>query len=373
MPRRPRRDRKVRYAVVGLGHIAQKAVLPAFQHAGNSELAGFVSDDETKLRKLGRKYEVEATGSYADFERVLEDGRIDAVYIALPNDQHREYTERAAAVGVHVLCEKPLAVSARDCEAMIRATKRAGVKLMTAYRLHFEAANMTVVDILRSGRLGEPRIFNSTFTMDVQEGNIRLQRDHGGGTLYDIGIYCINAARYLFRAEPTEAVAVSANNGERRFREVDETTSAVLRFPGERLAAFTCSFGSADVASYRVVGTKGELRLDPAYEYAGELNLEMTIDGRKSRRTFAQRDQFAPELVHFSDCILRRRNPQPGGQEGLADVRIIEALLKSAARGGRPVKLKPFKVPGYPSLADEMRRPRVREPKAVKAKPPSKS
>ena len=359
--------RKVRYAVVGLGHIAQVAVLPAFKHASrNSELAALVSDDETKLRKVGDRYRVSGRYSYDDYEECLESG-IDAVYIALPNHLHREYTERAARKGVHVLCEKPMAVTARDGEAMIRACDRAGVKLMIAYRLHFEAANLAAVQAVKSREIGEPRIFNSTFTMQVEAGNIRVRPETGGGTLYDIGIYCINAARYLFRSEPEEVVAFSANNGERRFRGVDEMTSAVLRFPGERLAAFTSSFGAAGVSRYQVVGTKGDVALEPAYEYAEGLKVTTTVEGKKRTRQFAKSDQFAPELLHFSDCVKSGRDPQPGGREGLADMRVIEALYRSA-KTRRPVRLGPFPAPPRPTLRKEERRPAVRKPKLVKAK-----
>jgi predicted dehydrogenase len=358
--------RKVRYAVVGLGHIAQVAVLPAFAHAANSELTALVSDDAAKLRKVGRKYGVRNLFSYDQYEACLRSGQVDAVYIALPNSLHRDYTERAARAGVHVLCEKPLAVTAQDAQAMVRAAERSGIRLMTAYRLHFEAANLRAVEIVRSGRLGEPRLFDSVFTMNVKEGNIRLRKELGGGPLYDIGIYCINAARYLFRDEPYEVLAASVKGAERRFREVDEATSVVMRFPKDRLASFTCSFGAADVSSYRVVGTKGDLVVEPAYEYAGSLAHRLTVGGRASQRTFARRDQFAPELLHFSDCILRRRTPHPDGREGLADVRIIEALLRSA-RSGRPVRLTPVKVSRRPTLADEKRRPAVRKPEVVRA------
>ena len=284
--RTPRR--KVRYAVVGLGHIAQVAVLPAFRHASrNSELAAFVSDDATKLRTLGRRYGVPARAhfGYEQYEECLKSG-IDAVYIALPNHMHREYTERAAAAGVHVLCEKPMALSEADCTAMIGACRRGGVKLMIAYRLHFEAANLTALEAVKSRAIGEPRVFNSVFTMQVEEGNIRVRRETGGGTLWDIGIYCINAARYLFRDEPEEVFAYAANNGEKRFREVEEMVTSVLRFPKERLASFTCSFGASDTAAYQVVGTKGDVRVDPAYEYAGELKQVITVEGRPRERVF---------------------------------------------------------------------------------------
>src|SRR5207237_1034396 len=161
-------------------------------------------------------------------EECLEDDEVEAVYIALPNSMHREYAERAAGHGVHILCEKPLAVTAEDCEAMIRAAAAGGVKLMVAYRLHFEEANTQAIELVQAGEIGEPQLFTSTFCLNVKEGNIRLQRDLGGGVLYDLGVYCINAARYLFRDEPEEVLAMSAKSGEPRFREVDEMTSAIL-------------------------------------------------------------------------------------------------------------------------------------------------
>ncbi len=196
--------------MVGLGYIAQKAVLPAFEHAKkNSELAALVSNDPVKLREMGRKYRVNNLYSYDQYEDCLQSGQIDAVYIALPNNLHREYTERAAGRGIHVLCEKPMAVTAADCQSMIQSAKKHKVKLMVAYRLHFEEANLKVVETLKSGKIGEPRIFNSVFTMDVKKGDIRLQKELGGGTLYDIGVYCINAARYLFQAEPESVFACS--------------------------------------------------------------------------------------------------------------------------------------------------------------------
>jgi predicted dehydrogenase len=375
MPRsRPQSSsqRKVRYAVAGLGHIAQVAVLPAFAHAENSQLTALVSDDPEKLEKLGRKYKVKDRFSYSQYDDCLRSGLVDAVYIALPNHLHREYAERAARNGVHVLCEKPLAVTEEDCLAMIRAAEQNDVKLMVAYRLHFEEANLKAIDLVQSGRLGDARLFDSVFTMTVKEGDIRLNpRELGGGTLYDIGIYCINAVRNLFGAEPMEVVAFSANNGDQRFLQCEETTSAILRFPGrERLATFTCSFGAADVSNYRVVGSKGDLMMDPAYEYAEELKQRVTINGRTRERTFAKRDQFAPELISFSECILSGSAPEPSGWEGLADVRIIRALYRSAD-SGQPVTLEPFRKDERPSLHQELRRPAVRKPDLVNTEAPS--
>jgi len=374
MPRasKPAEKKKVRYAVVGLGHIAQVAVLPAFAHAENSELAALISDDPEKLEKLGRRYKVKPRFSYDQFEECLTSGVVDAVYIALPNHLHREYTERAARAGVHVLCEKPLAVTEEDCLAMIQACEENGVKLMVAYRLHFEEANLKAIELVQGGRLGDPRLFNSVFTMQVKEGDIRLNpRELGGGPLYDIGVYCINAVRNLYGAEPMEVTAFSANNGEPRFQQCEEMTTAILRFPGrERLATFTCSFNGADVGIYRVVGTKGDLVMDPAYEYAEALTQRITIDGRSRERTFPKRDQFAPELISFSECILTGAAPEPSGWEGLADVRVIRALYRSVETG-QPVSLPPFTKEDRPSLAQEIRRPAVRKPDLVNTEAPS--
>jgi predicted dehydrogenase len=362
--------KKVRYAVVGLGHIAQAAVLPAFAHASkNSELVALVSGDEMKRRRLSRRYDVPYTFSYDDYEKCLKSGEVDAVYIALPNSMHCEYTVGAARAGVHVLCEKPMAVTERECEEMIRETEQHQVKLMIAYRLHFEEANLKAVELVQSGKLGEPRLFNSVFSFQVKEGDIRLEQEKGGGTLYDIGIYCINAVRYVFRQEPVEVCAFTVKGTERRFKEVDEMTSALLRFPDERLAAFTSSFGVSDVSFYEVVGTKGSLRVEPAYEYQGELRHTLTLSGKEQQRTFAARDQFAPELLYFSDCILKDREPEPNGTEGLHDVRIIEALYRSARRG-KSVRLKPIRRTRRPTLAQQIRRPPVEEPALVHARAP---
>ena len=324
-------SRKVRYAVVGLGFIAQKAVLPAFDHAGeNSELTALISGDPTKLRRLSRLYDVEHTFSYDEYEEALESDLFDAVYIALPNHLHHRYAVQAARAGKHVLCEKPMALSEEDCEDMIRAAQQNDVRLMVAYRLHFERANLQAIETVTSGKIGDPRAFDSLFAMQVKPGGIRLRRDTGGGTLWDIGIYCINAARHLFQEEPLEVFAYTSTSGESRFEEVEEMCSAVMRFPRSRLATFTISFGASDIATYTVLGTKGSLCVDNGYEYAEPITHEMTVDDRSTEREFKKRDQFAPELVYFSECVQSGRDPEPSGTEGLIDVSIIRALYQSA-------------------------------------------
>jgi len=352
-----------------LGHIAQAAVLPAFKHARrNSVLAALVSGEQKKLRTLGRRYAVERLCSYDQVDELFAGGQIDAVYIALPNSMHKDFTVRAARAGLHVLCEKPMAVTVRECEEMIRATTQANVKLMIAYRLHFERANLEAARLARSGSLGELRFFSSDFSMQVSENNIRLERTKGGGPLYDIGIYCINAARYSLSEDPLEVWATAAKSRDPRFREVDETVIGAMRFKDERLASFTCSFGAADRSTYSITGTRGSITLDPAYEYAEGLSYSLEVGERKRTKKFGKSDQFAPELLYFSDCILHNRDPEPSGLEGLADVRVIEAMLRSI-RTGKPVALKMQQRRQRPTMRQEIRRPAVpREPKLVDVK-----
>jgi predicted dehydrogenase len=370
MTPRKQSNRVLRYAVVGQGYIAQAAVLPAFAHAKrNSRLAALVSGDRTKRRELARKYGVPAY-SYEEYDSLLESGAVDAVYIALPNDQHRDFTVRAARRGVHVLCEKPLAVDERQCRAMIAACKRHKVRLMTAYRLHFEQATLTALEQVGRGLIGEPRLFNSTFTMKVADpDNIRLQNPAvGGGTFYDIGIYCVNAARKLFRAEPTEVVAMRTGPG---LGDAEESASAILRFPADRLATFCVSFAAGKTSEYRIVGSEGSLHADPGYELAQGLELHVMRGERKRTLRYRKRDQFAPELLYFSDCVVAGRDPEPSGEEGLADVRVIRALYRSA-RTGRPVKLAQGRTRRQPDRRQEIRRPPVRSmPKLINATPPS--
>jgi glucose-fructose oxidoreductase len=242
---------------------------------------------------------------------------------------------------------------------------------MTAYRLHFEKTNLEAMEIARSGKLGEPRIFQSAFTMQVKAGNIRLGPPRlGGGPIYDIGVYCINAARSVFREEPTEVVAFSASIHEKRFEQTTEMMSCTLRFPKERLASFTCSAGAADTGWYQIVGTKGNLRVDPAYEFSEGLNYELTVDGKSRRRSFPKRDQFAPELSYFSECVLAGRDPEPSGREGLADVRVVRALLQSV-QDRKPVRLGAFERRQRPRLSMEARRPPISMPPLIHAEAPS--
>src|SRR5207245_6724241 len=253
---------------------------------------------------------------------------IDAVYIAEPNDKHVDFAVRSAKEGVHVLCEKPLAISEEECRRRIDACREAGVKLMTAYRLHFEESNLEAVKLVEQGKIGDRRFCTSTFAYQVRPGNIRTSADRGGGAIWDLGPYCINAARYLFRADPIEVFALRMDRrDDERFAEVHEGMAVLLKFPGGRVAQFIVSFGSYEQDHYRLVGTKGHIELHDGYEYSGPRELHLSVGGKERVRKFKPADQFAPELIAFSKAILYDTPVEPDGEEGLRDVRIIFAAL----------------------------------------------
>jgi len=360
---------KVRYAVVGLGHIAQAAVLPAFAHAKrNSTLHAIVSGSVEKLNALGDRYRVPVRASYDNYERCLKE--VDAVYICTPNSEHADFAVRAAQAGVHVLCEKPLAVTEAECHRMIEAAATANVRLMTAYRLHFEPLFLEIVEMVRAGKIGEPRYFHSSFSMHAKPKGIRTQRELGGGTLFDLGVYCINAARLLFHAEPTEVFAYSVDGARADMPEIDEMTSGVMRFDGDRLATFTTSFAANGVSDFRVVGSEGDIHAEPAYEYAEALGYTLTVGDNIKHKKGRRRDQFAAELVYFSDCVLNGKNPEPSAEEGCWDVRVADALYESARRGA-PVQLPPFGPERAPTRTQAQDLPPVlREPELVAVQKP---
>jgi glucose-fructose oxidoreductase len=364
-----KRNRRIRYAVVGLGHLSQYAILPAFARCKSAELGALITDDVKKAKVFGHEYRAPVFG-YDQFEAALKAEEIDAAFIVLPNHLHCEYTERAAKAGVNVLCEKPMAVTVSEGKAMIRACEKAKVKLMIAYRLHFTEAAMRAVELAQSGELGEMRLYNSVFAMQVQKGNIRTKAALGGGPLLDIGVYCINAARYLFGEDPVEVTAMAASSGDARFKEIDEMVSAVLRFPKDRLASFSCSFGAHDISEFHLLGTKAFLHSQAAFDYSAPLRWSVrTVKGTKQKE-FVRGDQFAAEMDYFAECIQKDREPEPSGIEGLIDLQIIEAINHSR-RTRKAVMLRlPKKTqrPG-PKLIVKRSTPK-REPKLVDAHSP---
>jgi glucose-fructose oxidoreductase len=254
---------------------------------------------------------------------------------------------------------------------MVDACREAGVKLMTAYRLHFEPANLEAIRLVQQGKIGEPRFFTSTFAYQVRPGNIRTSADRGGGAIWDLGVYCINAARGLFRDDPVEVFAMRLDRPEDpRFSEVHEGMSVLLRFPGERSAQFTVSFGAYEQDHFRIVGTEGHVELEQGYEYEGPRVMRISVGGKVRTRKFRPADQFGPELFAFSRAILEGTDIEPDGEEGLRDVRVISAALRSA-REKMPVVLSWPPRAKRPSPKDRLYRPPVREPSLVSVSAPA--
>ncbi len=340
----------IRYAVVGAGWISQIAFLPSVAMTGNSRTTALVSGSPDNARKLAEFYGIERVYAYEDYDEMLTADVVDAVYVALPNSLHADYAIRAARAGKHVLVEKPLAVNEAECNAMIAAAREAGVNLMTAYRLHNEPGTVHVLDLIRSGAIGDPRIFSSIFAFQSAPDNHRLQAAHWGGPLQDIGIYCLNAARHVFADEPFEVWAAINDSEDPRFAEVEETVAATLRFPGGRMAQFCASFGAETLDMYRIVGTEGEIAVEAAYEFQTATRVRLARGGDVTERTFPRTDHFAGQTAYFSDCILNGSPPESDGEEGLADVRVLLAI-EASARSGLPQKINSAPRPKHPDAS----------------------
>lgn len=325
--------KKVRYAVVGAGWISQEAFMPAVDQTGNSEMTAIVSDNADNAGKLSRFYGISSVFSYQEYEKALESGIFDAVYIALPNSLHADFAIRALRRGIHAIVEKPLAVTVAECEAMNDAARKSGRFLMTAYRLHCEPGTVEALRLIRTGAIGAPRLFSSDFSFQVGSGNHRLSAKHWGGPLQDIGVYCLNAARHIFAAEPVEAMAMKARGSDPRFSEVEESLTAVLRFPGDGLGTFSVGFNASEIDTFRVIGTEGEIELRPAYRFETQTRMTLRRGHEVSEREFPDIDHFGAQTEYFSDCILTGEAPEPDGEEGLADVRALLAIEKAAKTG----------------------------------------
>lgn len=361
---------KIRYGVVGAGWFGQAAILPSFAAVKeNSQLVAIISGDGEKREELGKDYEVD-TFSYEDYPALLASGKLDAVYIATPNALHEVHAVAAAKHGIHVLCEKPLSDTVSGARNILDACADAGVLLMTAYRLHFEKSALQAIEEIKKGTIGEPRLYTASFTQHVDAGNTRLNAELGGHPLLDIGVYAINAARYLFRAEPTEVVAYRGSGSDPKFKDVPEMVTAMMRFPGDRMATIACGFGAAKVSACQVTGTKGDVRLDPAFASTGERTMHLTVEGHATHVEFQDVDQVAAEIAYFSDCIRKKQKPEPCGLEGLIDVQIIQAMLESCERGST-VWLPDLRKGQRPDLEQHKRYRPHRDPELVNAAPPS--
>jgi predicted dehydrogenase len=337
-------DRKVRYAIVGLGDIAQEDMMPGVDHTGNSEITAFVTSDQVKARELGRKYRVSALFAYEQFEQALHSEAFDAIYLATPNWRHAEFIVPALRAGIHVLTEKPLEVSTEKCREILDAESSSAAMLMVAYRLHFEPATLDTIEKIRSGMLGDVHLFASTFTQLVDPGNHRAQNGELAGPVLDMGPYPVNAARYIFEDEPTEVVsAVGSKHAHSGFPQTFfDTVAVTLRFPNDKLAQFSLSYFGNPSDSLTAVGTEGILQLYPAYTFGKGLSQTVLIGEKKEEKSFKNTDHFGGEMKYFSECILNDEKPEPDGEEGFADVRVLEGIL-TALTTGTSVQLPPFR------------------------------
>ncbi|HEV2351386.1 MAG TPA: Gfo/Idh/MocA family oxidoreductase [Terriglobia bacterium] len=341
---------RVGYAVVGLGRIAERAVLPAFRHSRGTKLVALVSGDEKKAARLAAKFGASDYYNYEDFSLCLSHPHVDAVFIATANGTHAEFTERAAAAGKHVLCEKPMANSVEDCQRMIEACRAHHVRLMIAYRKYFDPASLALKKLVDGGKLGRLKVIHSAFTILLPAGNKvtpwHLDRKlAGGGALVDVGVYCVNTTRWLTTREPFEAEAHAWTVDPARFNEVEENIAFRLTFPEGLVLQATASYGAAQASFLHVHGEKGWAALDPAFAYDEERRLFGKIGGHWFEKRFKVMDEFALELDAFAACIRRRRDPAPDGHEGMRDVVVMQAIYRSV-RENRPVPVNvPYAVP----------------------------
>lgn len=366
--------KKVRYAIVGLGDIAQEDMMPGVEHTGNSAITALVTSDSKKAQELGAKYKAEATFAYERFAEALASGTFDAIYLATPNWRHAEFTIPALRAGIHVLSEKPLEVSTAKCREILDVAKTASAKLMVAYRLHFEPGTLSTIEVVRSGELGAVHTFTSTFAQPLDPSNHRAHSGDLAGPVFDMGPYPVNAARYIFGDEPTEVVsAVGTRHPETGFdQNFDDTVAVTLRFPGNRLAQFSLSYYGGPVNSFAAIGPKGSVMLDPAYMFGQPMEQTVTIGQDKRKKSFKNTDHFGGELKYFSDCILNGTDPEPDGEEGYADVRVLEGVLEALKSGGA-VQLPPFtRTTRIDTDAQKIELPAVPSPDLVHASNPGK-
>jgi predicted dehydrogenase len=332
--------KRVGYAVVGLGRIAEHAVLPAFREARKSRLIALVSGDAGKAKRLARKFRASQYATYDRFEDCLRNPEIEAVYISTNNSTHAEWALRAAAAGKHVLCEKPLAKTVEECRQMVEACRRHRVKLMSAYRKYFEPSCVALKKLIDGGKLGRLKLIHSAFTFNLPPQQVwHLSRElAGGGSLWDVGIYCINTTRWLTGLEPVEATGHSWTAEPERFKEIDESIAFQLTFPGGLYVQASSSFAAAKASFLQIHGEKGWAALDPAFAYNEERRLFGQIGQKWFGKVYEPVEEFHFELDHLAECIRNNREPEPDGVTGLRDVAVMEAIYE-AAESARSVSI----------------------------------
>jgi len=339
-------NERVGIAIVGVGRISVNEMLPAIAQSKHAKVTALVSGDRTKALKVAHQYNVpeSAVLDYREFEKLASMPDVQGVYIALPNSMHAEYTIRAARAGKHVLCEKPMANTAAECQQMIDACRKAGRKLMIAYRSQYEPFDRALVKMVQEKKLGALKEFMSVNSQNMGDPqHWRLKRAlAGGGALPDVGLYCINAARFLSGEEPNEVIGNTwSTPGDARFREVEESCQFILRFPSGFIASCSTSYAAHKSQTFRLNGSDAWAEMDPAYAYHGlKLKVSRVVDGKEQVVDIQaeEKNQFTAELDHFCRCIQQNKDVHTPGEEGLQDQKIIEAIYESA-RTHRPVKL----------------------------------
>ncbi len=334
--------RKAGWAIVGLGSLAINQILPAFARCEKSRVVALVSGHPEKARKLAARYGVDPKRiyDYQNYDSIKDNPEVDVIYIVLPNGMHAEYTVRGHQAGKHVLSEKPMANTPADCQAMIEAARKASRKLMVAYRCRYEPFNQEMIRMAREQELGPVKVILADHGFSIGDPTQwRLKKAlAGGGSMMDIGIYSLQAARYITGEEPVEISAMSYTTpGDERFKEVEEATNFQLRFPSGVLANCSSSYGYSGQNRYRVVTTKGWFELEPATGYSG-LRMRVRRGNAIEERTLPVRDHFALEMDHMSECVMDGKDPLTPGEEGLRDIRLIMAVYE-AAQSGKTVKV----------------------------------
>jgi predicted dehydrogenase len=334
--------KKLGWAIVGLGSLSINQILPAFAKCEKSKVTAFVSGHPDKANKLALRYGVNPKNiyNYQNYDSLKDNPEVDIIYIVLPNGMHAEYTVRGFQAGKHVLSEKPMANTPAECQQMIDAAHKANRKLMVAYRCQYEPYNKEAIRIARSHELGPTQMIlaDAGFSMgDPKQWRLNRQLA-GGGSLMDIGIYALNASRYLSGEEPTEVNAmVYTTPNDPRFKEVEEHITFQLRFPSGILANCSSSYGYFHQSHFRVMGTEARLEMDPATWYSG-LRLWIERGNTIDQRDLPVVDHFTTEMDHMSDCVMQNKEPLTPGEEGLRDLTIMMAIYE-AAKSGRTVKL----------------------------------
>ena len=328
---------RLNMAVIGCGDIVGTHLLALSRETARASIVACCDTDSARAEMAVRESGSTGARVVLDYRELLDDPDVHAVDLCLPHYLHAPVAIAFARAGKHVLCEKPMATSVAECAAMNRAAAEAKRQLMIAYRLRYEPFNMTAIDLCRRGEIGKLRTISATNTQDVEAPNIRLSKALGGGPVGDVGIYCLNAARYLTGEEPAEVTAVAQQpTDDPRFREVPESVAFAVKFPSGAIANCDCGFGSAESRRFRVQGTTGLIDMANAFAYRGQ-RLMLGKQGYTSEMKIDAADHFAAEMDHFSACIAAGKPNRTPGEEGLADMRAIAAIEESYRTGRRVV------------------------------------